>query len=53
MAPMIFLSLHRHSFGCCPVHGVEVDPAAILRTQLDLVLRGLEVPRADGAKRRR
>ncbi len=53
MAPMIFLSLHRHSFGCCPVHGVEVDPAALLSTQLDLVLRGLEVPRADGAKRRR
>lgn len=53
MAPMIFLSLHRHSFGCCPVHGVELDPVAILRTQLDLVLRGLEVPNSDGAKRRR
>lgn len=44
MAPMIFLALHRHSFGACPVHGVELDPVAILRTQLDLVLRGLEVP---------
>jgi AcrR family transcriptional regulator len=44
MAPMIFLALHRHSFGACPVHGVELDPIAILRTQLDLVLRGLEVP---------
>jgi AcrR family transcriptional regulator len=43
MAPMIFLALHRHSFGACPVHGVEVDPAAVLRTLLDLVLRGLEV----------
>jgi AcrR family transcriptional regulator len=43
MAPIIFLALHRHSFGCCPVHGAELDPAAVLRTQLDMVLRGLEV----------
>lgn len=42
MAPMIFMALHRHSFGACPVHGVEMDPAAMLDTQLDLVLRGLE-----------
>ena len=42
MAPMIFLSLHRHSFGACPVHGAVMDPVAILRTQLDLVLHGLE-----------
>ena len=49
MAPVIFMAIHRHSFGCCPVHGgVEVDPAAVLDTHLDLVLRGLEVrtPRA-------
>jgi len=43
IAPIIFLALHRHSFGCCPVHGAELDPAAVLRTQLDMVLRGLEV----------
>jgi AcrR family transcriptional regulator len=42
MAPMIFMALHRHSFGACPVHGVDLDPAAVLNTQLDLVLRGLE-----------
>jgi len=48
MAPMLFLSLHRHSFGACPVHGVEVDPVAILNTQLELVLGGLE--RRDGAR---
>lgn len=42
MAPMIFMALHRHSFGACPVHGVEIDPIAVLETQLDLVLRGLE-----------
>ena len=42
MAPMIFMSLHRHSFGACPVHGPDLDPAAMLATQLDLVLCGLE-----------
>ena len=44
MAPMIFLALSRHSFGCCPIQGaVNVDPAQMLRTNLDLILRGLEV----------
>ena len=44
IAPMIFMALHRHSFGACPVHGgVDVDPALVLDTHLDLVLRGLEV----------
>ena len=43
MAPVIFMAIHRHSFGCCPVQGVEVDPATVLNVHLDLVLRGLEV----------
>jgi AcrR family transcriptional regulator len=44
IAPLIFMAVHRHSFGCCPVHGgVDVDPAVMLDTHLDLVLRGLEV----------
>lgn len=44
MSPMIFMLLHLHSFGACPVHGVEaMDPAEVLRIHLDLVLRGLEV----------
>ena len=47
IAPMIFLSLHKHSFGACPAHGNELDPAAVLKTQLDIALRGLQV-RADG-----
>jgi len=47
MAPVIFMAIHRHSFGACPVHGVEVDPALVLDTHLDLVLRGLEVRTAD------
>jgi AcrR family transcriptional regulator len=45
MAPLIFMALHRHSFGACPVHGPELDPVALLHTQLDLVLHGLERPR--------
>jgi AcrR family transcriptional regulator len=44
IAPLIFMALHRHSFGCCPVRGgVDVDPTLMLQTHLDLVLRGLEV----------
>ena len=44
MAPIIFMAIHRHAFGACPVQGaIDVDPAAVLRTHLDLVLRGLEV----------
>jgi AcrR family transcriptional regulator len=43
MAPMIFLALHQHSVGACPVQGcATVDPERMLRTHLDLVLRGLE-----------
>ncbi len=44
IAPLMFMAIHRHSFGCCPVHGgVEVDPQLMLQTHMDLVLRGLEV----------
>lgn len=44
IAPVIFMALHRHSFGCCPVdNGVEIDPVRVLQTHLELVLRGLEV----------
>lgn len=43
MAPVIFMAIHRHSFGCCPVHGPEVDPVQVLSTHLELVLGGLEV----------
>jgi AcrR family transcriptional regulator len=43
IAPMIFMALHQHSFGACPVHGEALDPAAMLSTHLDLLLRGLQV----------
>jgi len=41
IAPMIFMALHCHSFGACAVHGVELDPMAVLQMQLELVLHGL------------
>lgn len=45
IAPIIFMALHRHSFGACPVQGsMDVDPTAAINTHLDLVLRGLEIP---------
>lgn len=44
IAPLIFLAVHRHSFGACTVHGgVDVDATLMLQTHLDLVLRGMEV----------
>ncbi|MBL8308002.1 MAG: TetR/AcrR family transcriptional regulator [Rubrivivax sp.] len=44
MSPMIFMALCQFSLGACPIHGaVDMDPASMLRTHLDLVLRGLEV----------
>jgi AcrR family transcriptional regulator len=57
IAPVIFMALHRHSFGCCPVsNGVEIEPGAVLNTHLELALRGLEAPPAargqKGAPRR-
>jgi hypothetical protein len=44
MAPMIFLSLHQHSLGACAgPHSPRLDPVRLIRTHLDLALRGLEV----------
>ncbi len=43
MAPLIFMAVHRHSFGACPIRGPEMDPTLMVNTHLDLVLRGLEV----------
>lgn len=40
----IFMAVHRHSFGACPVQGgLELNPAEMLNIHLDLVLCGLEV----------
>ena len=44
IAPLIFMALHRHSFGACQIQGsVAMDPLVMLKTHFDLVLRGLEV----------
>ena len=53
MAPMIFLSLHKHSFGACPASSLPLDSGQLIRTHLELVLRGLEVREAPAAPRRR
>ncbi len=51
MAPMIFQALHRHSFGACPIQKTfELDPERLLRTHLDMVLHGLAVAPAQGAR---
>jgi AcrR family transcriptional regulator len=43
MAPMLFLLLHQHSVGALPMQGCAVmNPESMLRTHLELVLRGLE-----------
>lgn len=44
IAPLIFMALHRHSFGACQIQGsVAMDPRAMLNTHFDLVLGGLQV----------
>src|SRR5574337_1994854 len=44
IAPMLFLSLHRHSIGALPAR--SVDPEAVIDAQVDLVLHGLTpIPR--------
>ncbi len=47
MAPLIFMAVHRHSFGACPGHGPDMDASLVLNTHLELVLRGLEVRKAE------
>ncbi len=41
MAPLIFMTLCRHSFGACERPGDAIDPRALIETHLDLVLHGL------------
>ncbi len=53
IAPMLFLALHKHSIGACPVTGQDMNPTLLLDTQIDLLLNGLlsSVP-ADAMTRR-
>ena len=55
LAPMLLLALHKHAFGACPMidaAGGLADPAHLLGTHLELVLRGLQKPVAAPAPRR-
>lgn len=40
-APLIFLALHKHSFGACPCEGMTIDPERVIAAHIDLVLHGL------------
>jgi AcrR family transcriptional regulator len=51
IAPMLFLSLHRHSVGSLPSVVTAVAPEAVIETHLDLVLHGLQPPAAPPARR--
>jgi AcrR family transcriptional regulator len=47
VAPSLFLAMHKHSIGACPVQGVPLlHEGDVIDTQIDLVLKGLE--RRDG-----
>lgn len=45
IAPLIFLALHQHTFGDCPIGEHPVEPGRLIETQIDLVLHGLLQPR--------
>jgi AcrR family transcriptional regulator len=50
IAPLIFMALHRHSFGACSIRGgAAMDPLVMLKTHFDLVLRGLQVRTGEAA----
>ena len=40
-ATLIFMALHRHSFGACPSAGLILDPIRVIDTHIDLMLHGL------------
>lgn len=40
-APLIFMALHKNSFGACAVEGFDLDPDRVIETHIDLMLNGL------------
>jgi len=48
-APVIFMCLHKHSLGACPVIGPELEPASVIQAHIDVVLRGMLVRPGAGA----
>ena len=49
IAPMLFMALHKHSIGASRGLAPAIDPAALIDTQIDLMLRGLETGAAGAA----
>ncbi|HEY0818824.1 MAG TPA: TetR/AcrR family transcriptional regulator [Rhizobacter sp.] len=41
IAPLIFLSLHKNSFGACPAEGLDLDPDRVVEVHIELMLNGL------------
>ncbi|MET0335318.1 MAG: TetR/AcrR family transcriptional regulator [Rhizobacter sp.] len=41
IAPLIFMSLHKNSFGACPSEGMDFDPDQVIEIHIDLMLHGL------------
>lgn len=41
LAPLMFLTLSKHSMGSCLGHGFQVDPEKYIATQIDTLLNGL------------
>jgi AcrR family transcriptional regulator len=46
IAPVIFLAMHKHSLGACGLRGMQMNAESFIDTQMQLVLRGLELPAA-------
>jgi AcrR family transcriptional regulator len=40
-APLIFMALHKHSFGACPAEGMDINCDLVIDTHIDLMLHGL------------
>ena len=40
-APLIFMALHKHSFGACPAEGLSMNCDGVIETHIDLMLNGL------------
>ena len=41
VAPSLFLAMHKHSIGACPVTGIPMHEGSVIETQIDLMLNGL------------
>ncbi|MBL0727137.1 TetR/AcrR family transcriptional regulator [Piscinibacter sp. HJYY11] len=41
IAPLIFMSLHKNSFGACPAEGMDFDPDRVIDVHIELMLHGL------------